>query len=91
MAEVDQDQKTEAPTAKRQGEAQDRGQIARAPEIQTLFTMAAVLAALALTGQECCQRLAEYAVRIFSTFPSLAGQPLSVMRWMPSPLAARCS
>ena len=74
MAEVDQDQKTESPTAKRQSEAQDRGQIARAPEIQAVFTMAAVLAALALTGQACFQRMAEYAVRIFTTFPSLAGR-----------------
>ena len=72
MAETDQDQKTEAPTGKRQAEAQDRGQVARAPEIQAVFTMGAVLAMLAFTGRTCTQRLSEYAVRIFTTFPDLA-------------------
>ena len=72
MADQEKDQKTEAPTAKRLQEAQERGQVARAPELQALCTLAAVLAVVAFTARASAQRLAEYAVATFSTFPSLA-------------------
>jgi len=72
MADQDRDQKTEAPTAKRLLEAQERGQVARAPELQALLTLAAVLAVLAFTARSSAQRLAEYTVSIFSTFPNLS-------------------
>jgi len=72
MAEQDKDQKTEAPTAKRLTEALERGQVARAPELQTLFTLAAVLAVLGFTARAAARRLSEYAISIFSTYPRLS-------------------
>jgi flagellar biosynthetic protein FlhB len=72
MAEDDKDQKTEEPTSKRLNEAMERGQVARAPELQVLFTLAAVLAVLAFSARTASQRLAEYAISIFSTYPSLS-------------------
>ena len=42
MAE-DKEQNTEQPTGKRLGEAMEKGQFARSPEIQIVFTLTAVL------------------------------------------------
>ena len=66
----DQEQKTEQPTGKKISEAQERGRFARAPEIQVLFTMAAVLAVLAFTVRSSAQRISEFAVGIFTNFAS---------------------
>jgi flagellar biosynthetic protein FlhB len=74
MAEQDKDQKTEAPTAKRLTEAQERGQVARAPEVQAFFTLAAALAVLAFTARASTRRLADYSVAIFTTFPGLTAR-----------------
>ena len=72
MAEHDNDQKTEQPTAKHLSEAIERGQFARAPELQVLFTLAAVLGAIAFLARSAFERVAEYAVGIFSGLASLS-------------------
>jgi flagellar biosynthetic protein FlhB len=66
MADQEKDQKTEQPTGKRLGEAIDRGQFARVPEIQIVFTLAAALAVVSLVGNLCVQRLGEYWIGIFT-------------------------
>lgn len=78
MAEQDQDQKTEQPTGKRLGEAFERGQFARAQELQVLFSLAAVLAILAFVGQSSVERITEYSVGIFTRFPAIAVRPDTV-------------
>lgn len=46
------DERTEQPTQKRLEDAVKRGQVARSPEVQTVFVLAAGLLALVLTGRE---------------------------------------
>lgn len=74
MAE-DSDQKTEQPTGKRLTEAHERGQFARAPEMQVLATLVSTLAVLAFTARAGCQRIAEYSVGIFTHFTSVELRP----------------
>ena len=50
-------EKTEQPTPRRLEEALKRGQIARSPEVQTVFVLLGGLAALAFAGQEIWQHL----------------------------------
>ena len=50
MAEHDRDQKTEAPTAKRQREAADRGDVLQSKELGTAFVMFAGAAWISLAG-----------------------------------------
>jgi flagellar biosynthetic protein FlhB len=50
-------QKTEQPTPRRMEEALKRGQIARSPEVQTVFVLLAGLGALMFVGQEIWQNL----------------------------------
>jgi len=68
MADQDDDQKTELPTGKRLAEAMENGQFARAPELQVMFTLGATLAVLGFTARAGGQRVAEYAVDIFTHF-----------------------
>src|SRR6185312_812316 len=56
---------------KRLAEAADRGQFARAQEIQVLFTLAAVLGALGMVGRPAVDRVTAYAVSIFTRFPAI--------------------
>jgi flagellar biosynthetic protein FlhB len=70
MAE-DQDQKTEQPTGKRLGEAVEEGQFARSQEMQVVFTLAAVLGVLAMVGRPAVDRLGEFSVNIFTSFPKM--------------------
>jgi flagellar biosynthetic protein FlhB len=70
MADTDQESKTEQPTGKRRSEATEQGQIARAPELSVLATMAAVLATLAFTVRSAAQRVGEYTVGIFNNYAS---------------------
>src|SRR4051812_39129067 len=50
-------QKTEQPTPRRMEEALKQGQIARSPEVQTVFVLLAGLGALMFVGQEIWQGL----------------------------------
>lgn len=77
MAE-DQDQKTELPTGKRIAEAFERGQFARAPELQVVFTLAATLGVIGFTGRAACQRVSEYAVGVFTRYTSYTLRPDTV-------------
>jgi flagellar biosynthesis protein FlhB len=52
-------EKTEKPTPKKLEEAISRGQIARSPEVQTVFVLGGALLALAFTGREMWRIMAE--------------------------------
>ncbi len=62
----DQDQKTEDPTGKRLGEAMERGQFARAQELQVFFSLVAVIGVLAFLGRSSVERIMEFTATIFS-------------------------
>ncbi|HEY3863225.1 MAG TPA: flagellar biosynthesis protein FlhB [Verrucomicrobiae bacterium] len=59
-------EKTEKPTGKRLEEAINKGQIARSPEVQTVFVLAGALLALGLTGGEMWRAAGETAVATFA-------------------------
>ena len=88
MADTDQDQKTEQPTGKHLSEAIERGQFAKAPEIQVLCTLAAVLGVLAFTARTAWERVAEYAVGIFSGFTALTLRQDTVVSHLVNVVAA---
>lgn len=71
MADVDQDQKTEQPTAKHVTEAFEQGQFARSPEIQTAFVLASVLGALGFTATQTARDLTELSIGIFSQLATI--------------------
>ncbi len=68
MADTDNDQKTEKPTAKRLNEAADKGQFAKSPELSVLFSLAAALGVLGFTANATARSVAEYAVGMFTNF-----------------------
>ncbi len=68
MADVDQEQKTEQPTEKRLSDAMERGQFAKSHELTVLFPIAALLGALAFTGQAAARDIADYASTMFTRF-----------------------
>lgn len=68
MADQDNDQKTEQPTAKHLAEAMERGQFAKSPELTVVFILAAVLCVLGFTAQAAAEAMGEYAVSTFSHF-----------------------
>ena len=78
MADVEKDQKTEQPTGKRLGEAIERGQFARVPEMQVVFTMAAALAMVAFVGNACVERVGAFWVDTFTKFPTIVVRPETV-------------
>lgn len=72
MAEQDEDQKTEQPTAKRLDEASDKGQFAKSADLTLVMTLGAALGALAFTIGDSAQSVAEYTVALFTNFPMQA-------------------
>jgi flagellar biosynthesis protein FlhB len=68
MSDTDQEQKTEQPTEKRVSDAFERGQFAKAPELQLLILLAAALGVLMFTGQAAARSVCEYAVNLFTHF-----------------------
>jgi flagellar biosynthetic protein FlhB len=52
-------EKTEKPSAKRLEEALNKGQIARSPEVQTVFVLGGAMLALGFTGRETWRTLSE--------------------------------
>jgi flagellar biosynthetic protein FlhB len=59
-------EKTEKPTGKRLEEAINKGQIARSPEVQTVFVLGGALMALGMTGGEMWRMMGESCISIFS-------------------------
>jgi flagellar biosynthetic protein FlhB len=59
-------EKTEKATGKRLEEALNKGQVARSPEVQTVFVMGGALLALGLTGREMWGVMAESCISTFS-------------------------
>jgi flagellar biosynthesis protein FlhB len=68
-------EKTEKPTGKRLEEALNKGQVARSPEVQTVFVMGGALLALGLTGGEMWRVMAESCV---STLNHLHDTPVTL-------------
>jgi flagellar biosynthetic protein FlhB len=68
-------EKTEKATGKRLEEALNKGQVARSPEVQTVFVMGGALLALGLTGGEMWRLMAQSCI---STFSHLHDTPLTV-------------
>jgi flagellar biosynthetic protein FlhB len=71
MADIEKEQKTEQPTGKRLTEALERGQFARVPEMQMVFTMAAALTMIAFIGNACVERVGGFWIDIFSKYPTM--------------------
>ena len=67
MAE-DDGNKTEQPTAKRLSEAKERGQFARAPDLQLVSVLAASTLGITVLGPEITDRVASVAVGIFCEY-----------------------
>ena len=59
-------EKTEQASQKKLDEAQQKGQIARSPEVQTVFVLGAALMALSFSGREIWNLMAHTQVAIFS-------------------------
>jgi flagellar biosynthetic protein FlhB len=59
-------EKTENATSKRLEEALKKGQVARSPEVQTVFVLGGALLALGLTGREMWRAMAESCVSMLS-------------------------
>src|SRR5580658_3116979 len=59
-------EKTEKPTGKRLEEAVNKGQIARSPEVQTVFVLGGGLFALGMTGREMWRAMGESCGSMFS-------------------------
>jgi flagellar biosynthetic protein FlhB len=59
-------EKTEKPTGKRLEEAINKGQIARSPEVQTVFVLGGALLALGMSGREMWRTMGESCISIFS-------------------------
>src|ERR1700733_9332909 len=68
-------EKTEKPTGKRLEEAVNKGQIARSPEVQTVFVLGGALLALGMTGGEMWRTMAQSCI---STFGHLHDTPLTM-------------
>jgi flagellar biosynthesis protein FlhB len=68
-------EKTEKPTGKRLEEAINKGQMARSPEVQTVFVLGGVLVALVLTGQEMWRTMGQSYI---STLGHLHDTPLTL-------------
>jgi flagellar biosynthetic protein FlhB len=101
MAETDQDQKTEKPTDKRLAEASDRGQFAKSGEITVVFTLAAAVAVLGFTARSSSEAVAEYTVRLFTSYArmpiaadtvtGLLGDLISVVARVLGPILLACA
>lgn len=66
MADHDQDSKTEEPTGKKLSDAQSHGQFARSPELQVLFIVASVFAAISFSLGGACDDISSLAVSVFT-------------------------
>ena len=78
MAETDTDQKTEQPTDKRRGEAMERGQFAKSPEISVILMLGAVLGVLGFTARTTAENVMDYAGTMFARFPRIKVAPDTV-------------
>jgi flagellar biosynthetic protein FlhB len=80
MAE-DDGNKTEQPTAKRLSEAKERGQFARAPDLQLVSVLAASTLGISVLGPEITDRVASVAVGIFANIGRNEIRPEAVYDW----------
>jgi flagellar biosynthetic protein FlhB len=74
MADEDQDQKTEQPTERHLQEAMERGQFARVPELPVLMLIASAVGVLAFTARTSAEAVGEFAITMFTRFPSITVQ-----------------
>lgn len=80
MAE-DDGNKTEQPTAKRLSDAKDRGQFARAPDLQLVSVLAASTLGISVLGPEITDRVASAAIGIFANLGRNEIRPEAVYDW----------
>lgn len=66
MADVDQDQKTEEATPKKQAKLREEGQVAKSSDVSGMATAVAVMGTLAATGTTMAFSVATFAERAFS-------------------------
>jgi len=82
MADTDKDQKTEAPTGKRVGEAFQEGNFAKAPEIQIAFMLVAAFFALLFYAGNGARNLAMIASDIFSRIGEITLDTENAINWI---------
>jgi flagellar biosynthetic protein FlhB len=80
MAEDDQN-KTEQPTAKRMQEAQEMGNFAKAPDLQTVAILAGALWAISTLGSEIAAQVSSIAVDIFGHLSRTEIRPEAAKTW----------
>ncbi len=68
MSDQDNDNKTEQPTGRRLGEAADKGQFAKSPELNVVFILAATLGVIAFTARATVDSLIQYLTSIFTNY-----------------------
>ena len=83
---ADEQNKTEEPTEKRLSEAQAEGQFARAPDLQVVALLAAVLWGISVRGQGIAEHVASLAVGIFSHLGMSEIRPEAAGIWGPDAL-----
>ncbi|MGE0791188.1 MAG: flagellar biosynthesis protein FlhB [Sandaracinaceae bacterium] len=76
MADVDQDQKTEEATPKKQEELREKGSVAKSADVSAMATAGAVLAAMAGLGGTMVHEVTSFAERAFSLRE--AGRPMEM-------------
>ena len=64
MADSEQDQRTETATAKKRGEAFEKGQFARSPDVQVAFVLVAALVVLLFYGTDVARALRDFAAGV---------------------------
>jgi flagellar biosynthetic protein FlhB len=72
---------TEKPTEKRLREAHERGQFARAPEIQVVATMIASYIVIVVVAKSQSIQIAEFAATVFGHLEKFALDPEGVTEW----------
>jgi flagellar biosynthetic protein FlhB len=73
---------TEKPTEKRLREAHERGQFARAPEIQVVATMLASYLVVLVVARSQSEQIAEFSATVFGHLEKFALAPEAIVDWM---------
>src|ERR1700679_1900925 len=75
------DNKTEQATSKKLQEAQERGQVARAPEVQAAIGLLAIFCVILFGGKEIAIRVAEIGVAIFGHLHEFQANSEKIGEW----------
>lgn len=83
MSETDKSSKTEEPTSKRLEEAASRGQFAKAPEIGTVFVLAAAFLVLLFTAKGHAAEIGRAAQYLFGHLHAISVTREAMAEWAP--------